>query len=52
MGTTVRIVCMWQYGNYMNMLDTLLWAQTNFSAPVKQFIWGKEQREDERRLRG
>jgi hypothetical protein len=40
MGTTVRILCMWQYGTYQDMLTTLLWAQGAFGGNVNNYIWG------------
>ncbi len=41
MGTTVRVVCMWQYSTWDAMQQALLWAQQKFGNPVDYYIWGK-----------
>jgi len=39
MGTRVRFVCMWQYGNWQDMQAALLWGQQKFGKPVNYYIW-------------
>jgi hypothetical protein len=40
MGTTVRMLCMWQYGTWNDVFAALLWGQSTFGGNVKDYVWG------------